>query len=109
MYTFRDYYIPEHMQASLELYIREGIPVGSFLEAVLCNNLRGAVAKADDENLRNLPAYVNYLYNDAPVGCHGNADNYNKWLNHEGLKGINKQEIFFGTIGALDNLTIKEK
>lgn len=79
-YTFRGFYIPEHMMESLECYIKHGCPVGDFLTAVLCNDLMGACGRADDENMANLPAYCAYLYNEAPAGCHGSKENVARWI-----------------------------
>lgn len=52
----------------------------SFLRAVLENNLKEAVLQADDFNLRNLPAFVAYLYNHTPIECWGSAEKVTKWL-----------------------------
>lgn len=41
---------------------------------MLENDLKSAVAHADDENLQNLPAYVGYLYNEAPGDCWGSKE-----------------------------------
>jgi len=56
-------------------------PVGDFLTAVLHNNLTEAVARADDENIKNLPAFVGYLYNEAPSLCWGSKERVAEWLN----------------------------
>lgn len=74
MYTFRGFYIPEHMMGSLERWIKFGIKPGDFLTAVLENDLKNAVGYADDENLKNLPAYIGYLYNEAPGDCWGSKE-----------------------------------
>lgn len=41
--------------------------MGSFLTAVVENNLDEAVGKADSVNVRALPIYVKYFYNYAPT------------------------------------------
>lgn len=73
-YTFRGFTIPERMMGGLERWIKFGIKPGNFLTAVLENDLKSAVAHADDENLQNLPAYVGYLYNEAPGDCWGSKE-----------------------------------
>lgn len=78
-YKFRDWYIPDRMMESLTEYVRIGRPVGDFLNAVLSNNLSEAVGRADDENIRNIPAYVAYLYNEAPSMCHGSVEKVRNW------------------------------
>lgn len=77
---FGMFFIPDHMLDSLQNYVEKHIPVGSFLEAVICNNLREAVAQADDDNLKNLPAFVSYLYNKAPASCWGSLESYKNWI-----------------------------
>jgi hypothetical protein len=79
-YTFRGFTISEHMMAALRRYIDEKCPVGNFLTAVLSNNLSEAVARADEENLKNLPAFVGYLYNEAPSLCWGSPERVKEWL-----------------------------
>jgi len=79
-YTFRGMTIPEHMMASLHRYIEKRIPPGGFLTAVLTNDLAEACGRADDDNLRILPAYIAYLYNEAPGGCWGSPESVKSWL-----------------------------
>ena len=73
-YTFRGFTIPAYMLAKLKAYIEHGEAVGHFLTAVLENNLKEAVGRADSENLVVLPAYVGYLYNEAPMTCWGSPE-----------------------------------
>jgi len=75
-----NYDIPGYMQESLLRYMTQGCPVGNFLACVLMNDLRGAVAHADVANKRNLAAYVQFLYNNAPTGCWGSVENYHNWI-----------------------------
>jgi hypothetical protein len=79
-YEFRGFRIPARMEEPLRLYILEGIPVGQFLTAVLCNNLREAIGHGDDENVANLPAFIGYLYNEAPATCWGSPEKHSAWI-----------------------------
>lgn len=79
-YRFRGFHIPAHMMEALERYIEHHSPVGDFLSAVIRNDLRTAVEKADDVNIRNLPAYIAYLYNEAPSACWGSPERLHNWL-----------------------------
>ena len=79
-YTFREFYIPDRMMGGLIRYIENGIAPGDFLTAVICNDLNGAVGNADDENVRNLPAYIGYLYNEAPSACWGSLEKMLNWM-----------------------------
>ncbi len=74
--------IPDYMQEGLAAYIDQGRQPGDFLEAVLCNDLRGAVQNADSQNILVLPAYVAFLYNEAPGNCWGTHDRVDAWLEH---------------------------
>lgn len=82
-YEFNGFYIPERMMGGLQRYIDHGIAPGSFLCAVLENNLKDAVGRADAENLANLPAYVGYLYNEAPMACWGSPQKISAWLDEK--------------------------
>jgi len=81
-YTFRDYYIPERMMGGLTRYVQDRILPGDFLAAVISNDLARAVGCADEENLKNLPAYVAWLYNKAPMNCWGSREAMGAWLNN---------------------------
>jgi hypothetical protein len=80
--------LPYHMRDGMQLYIEEGIVPGSFLRAVLSNDLMGALGKADDINQAILPVYGRFLYNDAPCGCYGSPETVAAWCNSGGLNGI---------------------
>ena len=70
-YEFRGYVIRPDMMEAVRRYVDHGIEPGDFLSAVICNDLKAAVAHADDGNMANLPAFVGYFYNEAPQGCWG--------------------------------------
>lgn len=82
-YTFRGFEIRPIMMYSLRRYIEDHAPVGYFLTRVLENNLSEAVGAADEENLKNLPAFVGYLYNEAPSQCWGSPEKVKAWLEPE--------------------------
>ena len=79
-YSFRGFYIPAYMLDALERYIHQGQPPGDFLSAVISNDLTKAIARADDLNVLNLPAYVAFLYNKAPAQCWGSRENMQAWI-----------------------------
>ncbi len=84
MKTMNYYYcnmkIPAHMWQPLAYYVMYGIPVGSFLRAVLSNDLNSAVLNAGHININNIPAYIHWLYNNAPSGCYGSEKIYINWI-----------------------------
>jgi hypothetical protein len=73
-------WISPDMLAAIKRYTERRIPPGDFLQAVICNDLTGAVGMADDDNLLNLPAFVHYFYNEAPSNCWGSKEKMKAWL-----------------------------
>ena len=86
VFKFEEFYIPEHMVNALKRYVNEHIETGGFLQKVLENDLVGAAGKADVANLRNLPAYAAYLYNEMPAKCWGSKKAVSDWLYKGGAK-----------------------
>ena len=85
--TFKGEQIPDYMHSPVLLYITKGIPTGDFLRAVISNDLKTAVGRADDENIKALAAYVSFFYMNAPSGCWGSPQAYDAWLSSGGLYG----------------------
>lgn len=79
--------LPSHMQGAMKRYIENGIEPGSFLAAVLSNDLMGALRKGDETNQRALLDYGRFLYSYAPCGCFGSVYAYDEWVKSGGLKG----------------------
>lgn len=77
--------LPEHMQGAMERYIAHGIPPGSFLTAVLENDLFEAIGRADYENVQRLADYVRFLYNFAPSNCYGSREKIEAWVISGGM------------------------
>jgi hypothetical protein len=67
--------------AGIRRYADLHCPTGSFLYAVLSNDLKEAVACADAENITTLPEIVCYCYNEIPYNCWGSLDKVQAWLN----------------------------
>lgn len=78
--THRGKRIPVRMHASIIDYLERRVKVGSFLKAVICNDLHKAVSYADDENINLLPVYVSFFYNEAPGGSWGSLAAYEYWI-----------------------------
>lgn len=72
--------LPPHMRDGMRLYMEHGIHPGSFLTAILCNDLLEAAVRADDVNKHLLFEYVQWLYNHAPAGSWGSEENYLRWI-----------------------------
>lgn len=78
--------LPAYMQGGMLRYIENGFEPGSFLTALLSNDLRETFARADDLNATAVRTYVQYLYSYAPQGCWGSPDCVNAWLAKGGLQ-----------------------
>lgn len=74
------YRIPQHMHGHIVAYILHGRPTGDFLNALLSNDLRLAVAKGDEENRIALAQWVKFLHMEAPMRCWGSPENVAEWL-----------------------------
>lgn len=72
--------LPEHMQDGMRHYLEYGIKPGSFLYAVLSNDLAGAVGKADHINLKCLPNIVAYCHNYIPADAWGSPELVETWI-----------------------------
>ncbi len=66
---------------AIDRYVVEGLQTGSFLEAVLSNDLREAFGRADIDNRHSMFDIVEYLYNNVPSVCWGSSEAYREWLN----------------------------
>lgn len=80
------YDIPEYMHDGLHLYVEKGIPPGTFLERVLCNDFVGAVGHADINNIQCFPAYARVLMMEIPAACWGSQETVDSWI-QQGGKG----------------------
>lgn len=89
-YKVRDFSIPDYMAGGIKRYIEDGIPPGDFLSAIITNDLRTAVFHADDYNIRNIPAYIFYFYNEVPSTCWGSVKSMSDWIKIGGLNGTKK-------------------
>ena len=75
------YSIPPTTAEGLIRYIEKGVPCGHFLDAVIRNNLYGAVSHADLRNRAALAGIVQWLTNHAPCGCWGHDAAPANWRN----------------------------
>lgn len=101
-YEFRGCVIPARMAPALQRWIEQGHLPGRFLCAVLCNDLREAVGLADAENLAALPAYIGYLYNEAPAACYGSLEKVAEWAGRFNGAEVAHGELSFELINQSD-------
>ena len=72
--------IPPRMFGPVLRYVVKGIKPGHFLSAVITNDLREAVARADDENQAALGSWVRLFHNFTPAACWGHKDRLDEWV-----------------------------
>ena len=72
--------IPSQIIEALSSYVENGTPTGSFLAAVIANDLMDAVGRADDENIRVLRSICGFVHNEFPHGSHGSREIYKDWI-----------------------------
>jgi len=84
--------IPEHMRDGARLYAERGVHPGSFLTAVLTNDLVGAYRCADQINAAAMRAWVSWMYNELPMGAWGSHEKIDAWCESGGGLGLNEQD-----------------
>lgn len=75
---------------TIDNYVKHGIPTGGFMEAVLCNDLKEAIGRADAENLRDIKEIVSYVYWEIPANCHGSPEKVREWIAKGGQGGATR-------------------
>lgn len=75
-------FIPERMHNGIINHVVFHTECGSFLTAVLDNDLAKAVMCADSENIALIPFYVSFLNNAeyVPAVCWGSKEKVTEWL-----------------------------
>ena len=72
--------LPEGLRGGIERYIEHGIRPGSFLEAVLTNDLFSAFGRADLINRHRMFDICMWIYNEAPSQCWGSKEKVEAWI-----------------------------
>ena len=80
IYSHRGIVLPIGIQEDLDAYSDAGRPVGDFLRYCIENDLCRAIAFADDNSLKVLPAIVGYLYNRCQTECWGRPEAFAEWM-----------------------------
>lgn len=74
--------IPQHLHGGIVRYLRDGVIPGSFLQAIISNELRQACAAADMSlNMGHLKALTGWLRDCAPLGSFGSLEKMQAWSN----------------------------
>lgn len=72
--------VPEHTRESLENYFFHGYEPGSFVVAVLSNDLYGACTRGDHVNKEYIVEIVKWVIHCAPHGSYGSLATVHAWI-----------------------------
>jgi hypothetical protein len=75
--------IPPTTIETLERWVSHGVQPGSFVRAVLCNNLLEACNYADDFNAAALLDIVAWVANKVPAHCWGSEVRFRAWADYK--------------------------
>jgi hypothetical protein len=71
--------VPDHLWDGLLDYIVLHEAPGSFLSAVLSNDLRRSFERADSRSSAALASIVSWVYSMAPAKCWGSPSRFDEW------------------------------
>jgi len=71
--------LPDGCKHPLRRYIEEGLEPGSFIKAILKNDLKGAMLAGDRETC-SLYEIWDWLWKIAPAACFGSPEAYKRWI-----------------------------
>ena len=85
--------VPEKMHDGIIRYVVFGTRPGSFLRAVISNDLRASIHCGDKENLKMLHTFVHYFYQYAYPELFGSPEKMKHWMEIGGLHGLQRQVL----------------
>lgn len=71
--------LPESLQDGAQRWIEDHFPPGGFLQAVISNDLKESLGRADDNNREEIFRIVSFFYNEAPSDCWGSVEKLHLW------------------------------
>lgn len=81
--------IPEQIKSALDTWAQHGFPhpddMGSFVRAVLTNDLRGAFLLADDTSRAALTEIIAYVIDHVPTAAVGRHEKLVMWHDYKRL------------------------
>lgn len=77
---YERYSVPEHTRVALEDYFFYGYEPGSFVTAVLCNDLMGTVNRCDHINRECIVDIAKWIMHNAPSSSWGSKQAVANWL-----------------------------
>ena len=85
-------FVPEHTHTALMNYFNNCWEPGSFLMAVLRNDLMEASFRADHVNKQHLAEIAAWVYHNAPRGSWGSNEIVRGWLNKNEYQQIYEKQ-----------------
>lgn len=79
--------IPVAIKRAIDLHAKKGCPCGQFVTAVLENNLREAINRADKNSLDALVEIVQYCHWEIPGNSWGSKEKVTAWIELGGDEG----------------------
>ena len=79
-FIFDEFTVRPQVIDGIQRYVQHGVKPGHFLTAVLCNDLRESINRADDDNRQNLIGVVAYCMWEIPGACWGSKEKVDAWL-----------------------------
>lgn len=76
---------------AIENYVNYGVTT-DLIEAVASNDLREAVSRADDSNVRHMRELVQIFVNYCPFLCWGTPGVVRSWKKHGGFEGASHEK-----------------
>ncbi len=92
---------PVHILDGIWRYTTDRTPPGSFVRAVLENDLSEAMGRADDMSLLGLFDIVRYVRWEIPSICHGSPERVQAWLDYDEATRADAND-FYGEGGVND-------
>jgi hypothetical protein len=77
----------DYMADEIRRYVERGVPPGSFLTALLSNDLKEAFRMADDSNAKAMRAWVVWMVSEMPWKSQGSPERVAAWIARGGLSG----------------------
>jgi hypothetical protein len=74
---------PPKVVDAIKRYVDSRLPPGGFVTAVLANDLRESLVRADHINRHYIREIVTYCWNEIPASCWGSYEKVDMWLRGE--------------------------
>lgn len=97
-------YVPEHTHEALMNYFNNCWEPGSFLMAVLRNDLMEASFRADHVNRTKIPEIAAWVYHNAPPGSWGSIEKIRGWIDKNEYQQNYQQQRLVNILAGKENV-----